>query len=128
MSKNKRMVETIIQKGFDKAKTATETFPRPSSGAKGTSPGVKPSYTSILRGPGTVTRKSTWQGSVIADSLVQKRVLFDPGGMKDFESGELGIDELENEYKDLSVFMESALYIMSQECIRMESFSESNPY
>ena len=57
--KNKSVVGAIVKKEIEKVKNASGTFAKPSSGAKGTSPGVKPSYTSILRGPGTVTRKST---------------------------------------------------------------------
>ena len=60
------------RKGFDEATTATGTFSKPSSGAKGTSPGVS------------------------FNSLAQKRVLFDPCGIKNFKSGELGFDELKN--------------------------------
>ena len=59
MLKNKSVVENILKNNIYKAKSVTSTFAKPSSGAKGTSPGVKPSYTSILRGVGTVTRKST---------------------------------------------------------------------
>ena len=44
--------------------------------------------------------------------------------MKNFESGELGLDGRENEFEDLSMCMESALYVMSQECIRMGVFRE----
>ena len=40
------------------------------------------------------------------------------------ELGELGIDRNKNEYEDLSVCMESALYVMSQDCIRMVVFRE----
>ena len=59
LSRNKTVVGNILKNNTHKAKSVTSTFPKPSSGAKGTSPGVKPTYTSILRGPGTVTRKST---------------------------------------------------------------------
>ena len=51
-------------------------------------------------------------------------MFFDPGGMKNFKSGDLGQDERENEYKDLSMCMESPLYVMSQECINVGVFRE----
>ena len=48
MLKNISVAGTIIKKCFNQAKTAPGTFSKPSSEVKGSSPGVKPSYTSIL--------------------------------------------------------------------------------
>ena len=51
-------------------------------------------------------------------------MLFDQGGNEYHESGEVGFDDHENELEDLSVCMESALYVMSQEYILMVVFRE----
>ena len=46
-------------------------------------------------------------------------MLLNQGGKKNFVSGELGLDGNEAAFEYLSVCMELALYVMSQECIRM---------
>ena len=52
--KHKDLFEKYGKKVGDRARDA-----KPAYGAKGTSPGVKPTYTSILRGPGSAARKTS---------------------------------------------------------------------
>ena len=59
LEKHSHAFEGAVKKYGDNGRATTSTFPRPSAGARGTSPGVKPTYTSILRGPGSAARKTS---------------------------------------------------------------------
>ena len=75
-----------------KASANTNSNSQTSAGANGTSPGVKPKYKSILRGPGTVTRKTFLRGCANIYSLAHQKLVFDQGGNRYSDSFDL--DEL----------------------------------
>ena len=60
LDKHKDFLGGVVRKAVDKSKSSTNNnYSQATTGAKGTSPGVKPKYGSILRGSGSVTRKTS---------------------------------------------------------------------
>ena len=60
LDKHKDFLRGVIRKAVDKSKSSTNNnYTQATTGAKGTSPGAKPKYQSILRGSGSVTRKTS---------------------------------------------------------------------
>ena len=61
LEKHKNFLGGVVKKSWKKGKASARSnnYSQASAGAKETSPGVKPKYESILRGPGTVTRKTS---------------------------------------------------------------------
>ena len=62
LEKHKDVLGGAFKKTWEKGKASANTnsySQATAAGAKGTSPGVKPKYESILRGPGSVTRKTS---------------------------------------------------------------------
>ena len=60
LDKHKDVLGGAFKKTWEKGKSSSgNNYSQATTGAKGTSPGVKPKYESILWGPLTVTRKST---------------------------------------------------------------------
>ena len=59
LEKNKGVFDQYAKRTGDRGRVAAGGFTKPVYGAKGTSPGVKPTYTSILRGPGSAARKTS---------------------------------------------------------------------
>ena len=60
LDKHKDFLGSVVKKAWDKTKSSTSNnYSQATTGAKGTSPGVKPKYGSILRGSGSVARKTS---------------------------------------------------------------------